>query len=85
MTRGRNARSSDAVADLLKNHHNQPLNVPSAGAPIVSAVGAPIPPLIGVTIGMPPRPHVQPVAPTVKIETNHAWQQRQEAMENTIM
>jgi len=74
MAKGRNARSSYAVADLPENHRDQPLNVPSVGAPVVSIIGAPIPSLVGVSIGMPPRAPVQLVAPTAGMEMIHAWQ-----------
>jgi len=76
MVRGRNAQSSNAVADFLENHRNQPLDILSIGGPVVSAVGAHIPPPIGVTIGMPPQAPVQPIALTVGIEAIHVWQQR---------
>jgi len=73
MVRGRNARNSDTVVDLPKNHLDQPLNDPSAEAPVVSAVGALTPLPIGVTIGVPPLAPIPPVGLTTGMETIQAW------------
>ena len=85
MAREKNARSSNAVADLPKNHHNQPQDFLPNRGPIVSAVGAPLPPWIGNTIDIPPQASVQPVAHTTDMETIQARQQGQEALENIII
>ena len=75
----------EAVANLPENHHEQPPNVSSTGAPIVPEIGAPIPLSVEVTIGMTPRAPAPPIAPIAEMETIHVWQQRQEALENMVI
>ena len=85
MARGRNTRSSGMVADLPENRRDRPRDSPPNRGPGVSATCAPMPPSTGNTVGIPPQPLVQPTTHAVGMDIPLTWQQRQEALENTVM